>query len=240
MLQLRLDDATLQALTAAGQGRDAPSIILVQEYGTGEPEGTAGADAATDTEATGTEATAETHSETAAGDHGGAEEKGGMPQLNPVDFPPQLIWLAISFILLLFLMWKVALPRVGSIVEEREKRIQADLEKADRVKADADKARTAYEKTLADARAKAQAELAAATQAIQAETGKRDAAFMSQLNQRTKAAEDSIATAKTKAMGDVRSVAAEVAAAVIGKMAGAEANASEVAGAVDAVAGRRA
>ena len=50
---------------------------------------------------------------------------------------------------------------------------------AARDKADADKARAAYEKTLADARSRAQAELAAATQAIQAETGKRDAAFMS-------------------------------------------------------------
>jgi F-type H+-transporting ATPase subunit b len=235
MLQLRLDDATLQGLTGAGQGQDAPSIILVQEYGTGEPEGTP---AAAET-ATGTETAAETHAETAAGDHG-AEAKGGMPQLNPADFSPQLIWLAISFILLLVLMWKVALPRVSSVIEDREKRIQADLEKADRVKADADKARAAYEKTLADARARAQAELAAATQAIQAETGKRDAAFMSQLTQRTKTAEDAIGAAKTKAMGDVRIVAAEVAAAVIGKVAGADATAAEINGAVDAVAGRRA
>jgi F-type H+-transporting ATPase subunit b len=236
MLQLRLDDATLQGLTGTGQGQDAPSIILVQEYGTGEPEGTTAAEEAT----TGTEAATDTHAETAAGDHGGAEAKGGMPQLDPADFSPQLIWLAISFILLLVLMWKVALPRVSSVIEDREKRIQADLEKADRVKADADKARAAYEKTLADARARAQAELAAATQAIQAETGKRDSAFMSQLTQRTRTAEDAIGAAKNKAMGDVRAVAAEVAAAVIGKVAGAEASAAEISGAVDAAAGRRA
>ncbi len=235
MLQLRLDDATLQGPTGTGRGQDAPFIILVQEYGTGEPEGTTAPEEA----ATGTEAAPETHAETAAGDHGEAA-KGGMPQLNPADFSPQLIWLAISFILLLILMWKVALPRVSSVIEDREKRIQADLEKADRVKADADKAKAAYEKTLADARAKAQAELAAATQAIQADTGKRDAAFMSQLTQRTKTAEDAIGAAKAKAMGDVRSVATEVAAAVIGKVAGAEASAAEISGAVDAVAGRRA
>jgi F-type H+-transporting ATPase subunit b len=130
-----------------------------------------------------------------------------MPQLDPADFSPQLIWLAISFILLLVLMWKVALPRVSSVIEDREKRIQADLEKADRVKADADKAR---------------------------------AAFMSQLIQRTKTAEDAIGAAKNKAMGEVRSVAAEVAAAVIGKVASAEASAAEISSAVDAVAGRRA
>ena len=235
MLQLRLDDATLHGLTGTGQGLDAPSIILVQESSTTTSEGSAGTESAA-----GTEAATDTHAETAAGDHGGAEAKGGMPQLNPADFSPQLIWLAISFILLLVLMWKVALPRVSTVIEDREKRIQADLEKADRVKADADKAKAAYEKTLADARAKAQAELAAATQAIQADTGKRDAAFMSQLTQRTKTAEDAIGAAKNKAMGDVRNVAAEVAAAVIGKIAGAEASVAEISGAVDAVAGRRA
>jgi len=235
MLQLRLDDATLHGLTGTGQGLDAPSIILVQESSTTTSEGSAGTESAA-----GTEAVTDTHAETAAGDHGGAEAKGGMPQLDPADFSPQLIWLAISFILLLVLMWKVALPRVSSVIEDREKRIQADLEKADRVKADADKAKAAYEKTLADARAKAQAELAAATQAIQADSGKRDAAFMSQLTQRTKTAEDAIGAAKNKAMGDVRNVAAEVAAAVIGKIAGAEASVAEISGAVDAVAGRRA
>jgi len=235
MLQLRLDDATLHGLTGTGQGLDAPSIILVQESSTTTSEGSAGTESAA-----GTEAATDTHAETAAGDHGGAEAKGGMPQLDPADFSPQLIWLAISFILLLVLMWKVALPRVSSVIEDREKRIQADLEKADRVKADADKAKAAYEKTLADARAKAQAELAAATQAIQADSGKRDAAFMSQLTQRTKTAEDAIGAAKNKAMGDVRNVAAEVAAAVIGKIAGAEASVAEISGAVDAVAGRRA
>ena len=235
MLQLRLDDATLHGLTGTGQGLDAPSIILVQESSTTTSEGSAGTESAA-----GTEAVTDTHAETAAGDHGGAEAKGGMPQLDPADFSPQLIWLAFSFILLLVLMWKVALPRVSSVIEDREKRIQADLEKADRVKADADKAKAAYEKTLADARAKAQAELAAATQAIQADSGKRDAAFMSQLTQRTKTAEDAIGAAKNKAMGDVRNVAAEVAAAVIGKIAGAEASVAEISGAVDAVAGRRA
>lgn len=233
MQQLPLDQATLRGLTVTAPDGDSPIVILVQEYGTSEETAT-GAEAASDTEVT-----AETQQETAAADHGEAKQS-GMPQLAPADFPPQLIWLAISFILLLILMWKVALPRVGSVLELREKRIQADIERADRVKAEADNAKAAYEKMVADARAKAQAELAAATQGIQAETGKRDAAFMAQLNQRTKAAEDSIATAKTKAMGDVRSVAAEAAASIIKKVAGADVAANEVAGAVDAVAGRRA
>jgi len=227
MLELTLEEAALRGLTISDPDGNSPIVILVQET-TSEGE-----------EGAGTEAAGDTHTEAAAGDHGEAKQS-GMPQLSPADFPPQLIWLAISFILLLILMWKVALPRVGSVLVMRESRIQSDIERADRVKAEADNAKAAYEKMLADARAKAQAELAAATQGIQAETGKRDAAFMAQLNQRTKAAEDSIAAAKTKAMGDVRSVAAEAAASIIKKVAGADAAANEVTGAVDAVVGRRA
>jgi F-type H+-transporting ATPase subunit b len=229
MLDLTLDQVAMQSLSVAVPA-DAPIIILVQET-TGESQEGTGV-------ATAGEAAGGTQTETTAADHGG-EEKGGMPQLAPSDFLPQLIWLAISFVLLLILMSRVALPRVSSVVELREKRIQSDIERADRVKAEADGAKAVYEKTLADARAKAQAELAATTQSIQAETGKRDAAFMAQLTQRTKAAEDAIAVAKTKALGDVRSVAAEAAASIISRIAGADAAAAEVASAVDAVSGRR-
>jgi F-type H+-transporting ATPase subunit b len=230
MLDLTLDQTAMQSLSVAVPA-DAPIIIMVQET-TGE--GQEGAGATTSGEAGG-----ETHTGTEAA-HEGGEEQGGMPQLNPTDFPPQLVWLAISFILLLILMARVALPRVSSVVEMREKRIQSDIERADRVKVEADNAKAVYEKMLADARAKAQAELAAATQSIQAETGKRDAAFMAQLTQRTKAAEDAITAAKTKALGDVRSVAAEAAASIITRIAGAAAAPAEVASAVDAVSGRRA
>src|SRR5262245_24459508 len=229
MLDLTLDQAAMQSLSVAVP-EDAPIIILVQET-TGESQEGTGA-------ATAGAAAGGTQSETTAAEHGG-EEKGGMPQLNPTDFSPQLIWLAISFVLLLILMSRVALPRVSSVVELREKRIQSDIERADRVKAEADGAKAVYEKTLADARTKAQSELAAATQSIQAEIAKRDAAFMAQLIQRTKAAEDAITAAKTRALGNVRSVAVEAAASIISRIAGADAAAAEVAGAVDAVSGRR-
>ena len=79
MLQLRLDDATLQGLTGTGQGQDAPSIILVQEYGTGEPEGTTAAEEPT----AGTEAATDTHAETAAGDHGEAKPRAACPSSIP-------------------------------------------------------------------------------------------------------------------------------------------------------------
>jgi F-type H+-transporting ATPase subunit b len=186
----------------------APALVLAQET---QPEAPAG-----------TAATQE------------QEKSGGMPQLEFGDFAPQLIWLAISFVLLLILMSKVAMPRVASAIEQRETRIKGDLDRAERVKVEADTALAAYQKTIADARAKAQSELRQTQAEIAAETAKREAAFGQQLAQRTKAAEDGIAQAKTRALTDLRGVGAEVTGGVLATVAGLKPPAAQIQAAVDA------
>jgi F-type H+-transporting ATPase subunit b len=86
---------------------------------------------------------------------GEAAQSGGLPQLNPHYFTPQLFWLAVTFLILLFVMSKIALPRVGDVIEERRDRIKRDLDAAFGLKAETDKALADYEKALSDARANA-------------------------------------------------------------------------------------
>ena len=83
--------------------------------------------------------------------------RGGFPPFNPQTFASQLFWLAITFVLLYVLMARLALPRVGAIIDDRQKRIAGDLAEAERLKEQSDAAVAAYEKALADARARAQA-----------------------------------------------------------------------------------
>jgi F-type H+-transporting ATPase subunit b len=66
-----------------------------------------------------------------------------------------LLWLAITFGLFYLFMKRVALPRIGGILEVRRDRIQKDLDRAAGLKEEADAAVAAYEQELADARAKA-------------------------------------------------------------------------------------
>ena len=93
---------------------------------------------------------------TAATQHG-AEKVGEriFPPLDTSTYPSQIFWLAVTFGLLLFLLAKVLLPRVGSILEERSNRIADDLDSAARMQREAELAGKAYERALSDARAKA-------------------------------------------------------------------------------------
>src|SRR5262249_62327872 len=133
--------------------------------------------------------------------------------------PPQLVWLVIAFIALMILTSRLAMPRIAHVLEQRETRIRGDLDRAERVKIEADEALSAYQKAMSNARAKAQGDLRQTQAEIAAETAKREAAFAQQLAQRTKAAEDSIAQVKTRALAELRGVGIEVAGGGVKKVA---------------------
>ena len=42
-----------------------------------------------------------------------------MPQFDPSVFSPQLFWLVVTFIALYWLVSKVAVPRVGEVLDQR-------------------------------------------------------------------------------------------------------------------------
>jgi F-type H+-transporting ATPase subunit b len=163
-----------------------------------------------------------------------------MPQLDLATFPPQLIWLAITFLLLYALMAWVGLPRVGRIIGARRDRIEGDLEKAQQMKAEAEAVIAAYEKALAEARGQAQLTLKETTDRLNAEAAERQRQLAEKLAAETTAAERRIAEAKNAALGNLKSVAVEVARAAGAKLVGGDIDAARAAAAVDAVMQERA
>jgi len=165
-------------------------------------------------------------------------EKHAFPPFESQHFPSQLVWLVLTFLLLYALMSRIALPRIGSIFAERSKRIGDDLAAAQRFKEQSDAASAAYQKALADARARAQA-IANETreqQAAEAEaTNKR---LEAQLHEKLVVAEQSIAATRSAAMQNVGSIAAETASAIVERLIGTAPAEREVAAAVAAAAKR--
>ena len=71
-----------------------------------------------------------------------------MPQLNPEFFVSQLFWLVVTFSFLLLFLWKVSLPRIGSVLEKRENKINNDIETAKQLQIEAEKIQAQIEQKL--------------------------------------------------------------------------------------------
>lgn len=169
-----------------------------------------------------THATTEAHSEV-------------FPPFDPSTFGTQLVWLAITFAALYLLMSRLALPRIGSILETRRTRIEGDLKEAERLRQETEKAAAAYEAALTEARRNAH-KIAEETRAsIRQDIDNRRAEVESRLAARVSEAEGRIATTKTAALANVSDIAAETAEAVVAKILGQSVSAQDVRDAVGQV-----
>lgn len=174
----------------------------------------------------------------ATAEHGA--EQGGLPQLDPSTFPQQLVWLAVSFGVLYWLLSRRLLPRVSEVLEERQQRISEDLEKAQSLRDESQAVTAQYEKAMEDARNDA----LRVVSEVQAENARlaaqQQAAFLAESAAKVRAAEQRIAEAKAEAMARVREVAAEIAVEAARKVAGVDPDAASASAAVDrALEGRR-
>ena len=75
-----------------------------------------------------------------------------MPQLDPEFFVSQLFWLVVTFSFLLLFLWKVSLPRIGSVLEKRENKINNDIKTAKQLQIEAEKIQDQIEQKLHDSK----------------------------------------------------------------------------------------
>jgi F-type H+-transporting ATPase subunit b len=161
--------------------------------------------------------------------------KAPFPPFERETFPSQLFWLAICFIALYVMTARLVRPRVGGIIEGRNKQVAGDLAEANRFKGESEAAMAAYEKALADARSRAQTIASETRDRLQAEADKNRKTLEDQLAARLADAEKSIAATKSAAMANVRGIATDAAGAIVTKLTGTTAPAATVGAAIDAV-----
>ena len=163
-----------------------------------------------------------------------------MPQLDVSTFAPQLVWLAITFIVLYLLMLKLGLPRVNAIIEARRKRLDDDLARAAEMKTEAEAVIAAYQKTMAEARAEAQATIRERAERFAAEAAERQRQLAETLAEQTRSAEWEIGAAKERAFAEIRNVAVDVARSVTEKLTGSVPDEAKLVPAVDRALAERA
>jgi F-type H+-transporting ATPase subunit b len=148
---------------------------------------------------------------------------GGKPQFPPFNkdtFASQLIWFAIFFVALYVIIARLAIPRIGGIVEARRGKVEGDLAEANRFKEQSDAALKAYEKSLADARGRAQALANETRDKLNAEAEVSRKKLEGQLNAKLAEAEKTIAATKTAAMTNVHGIAVDTATAIVHRLIG--------------------
>jgi len=165
------------------------------------------------------------------GGHGGGHG-GGFPPFEPSTFASQIFWLVITFVVLYLIVSRLALPRVGGILENRRKTIEGDLMAAQKLKDESDAQIAAYEHELAEARAKAQTIANETRERLMAETDAARKALDDQLTARLADAETAIAATRNNAMANVKTIAADAAGAIVEQLAGVKADSAAVEAAV--------
>ena len=143
-----------------------------------------------------------------------------MPQLEFHDFAPQLIWLVITFAALYFVMARVALPRIATVIEQRRDRIASDLDKAEQLKKQTEDAIAAYEQAIAEARGKAHAIAQEARDKLGAEIDEERAEVEKQIAEMTAEAETRIQASKAAALAHVNEVASDNATEIVKRLIG--------------------
>ncbi len=145
-----------------------------------------------------------------------------MPQLNVAAYLPQLVWLAIFFVTLYFLMAKLALPRIAGVLEERTRRREDDLGRAEQLEAQAEAAAAAYQQVLAEARGSAHDRLTASAEEAKARAEAAIHERDQKLARTIAAAEAAVAESRHDALTEATAIAAQAARLATAKLAGIE------------------
>ena len=146
----------------------------------------------------------------------------GMPQLdfkNPLTVW-QVVWGAVIFVLLYLALSRLALPRVAAVIEDRQGRIDGDLEAARQAKSDADRAVDELRRARREATAEAQANLDRVVAEAREQAARRTREMNARLEAELASAEAQIGAERQRAMGALRGIASETAQLLVERVTG--------------------
>ena len=160
--------------------------------------------------------------------------KATFPPFEKDTFASQLVSLLVAFVALYLIVSRIALPRVGGVIDARQNAIDGDLAEAQKLKDASDAALKAYEAELAAARSRAQAIGTETREKLNAASEAERKTLEGQLAAKLAEAEKAIAATRASAMSNVRGIAADAATAIVQQLTGKKPDARSVKSAVEA------
>ncbi len=159
-----------------------------------------------------------------------------MPQMDfadPLTFA-QVIWMAVIMIVLYVLMARWALPQLGSVIENRKRRIDEDLKAASQARTEATRVVAEVEQAIRNAHSEGQAAIASAMAEAENKTRAESDKLKARLDADLARAKAEIEQTRRAALAVLRPVAEDVARALVERLTGRHAERAAVAQALDA------
>ena len=151
-----------------------------------------------------------------------AEAAPGMPQLDFSTFPNQIFWLLVALVAIYYVLSRIALPRIGAVLVERQGTITNDIAAAEELKLRAVEAEKAYDKALADARTDAGRIIAVTKSEMQVQLDEATAKADVEIGEKTAESDARISEIRAGAMANVEEVARDTALAIVSALGGTE------------------
>jgi F-type H+-transporting ATPase subunit b len=139
----------------------------------------------------------------------------GMPQLDFSIYPNLIFWLVVAMVALYLIMTRIALPRIGTVLAERNDAIANDIEMAALLKRRAEEAEAAYNAALAQAREDAHKIAAEARASVDKELSVLLAKADAEIAVKAAESEKRIGEIRESAARSVEEVARDTAAALV-------------------------
>ena len=160
-----------------------------------------------------------------------------MPQINQLSeiFFSQLFWLLLVFGIIYFWIGKGMVPKIQSVVEDRDRKIADDLAAAQSAREQAEAAEEAYRERIEASRSEALKVAGEAKTQAALNTEKRLKVVDEQIGARVAEAESRIRAAADAARRELEPVAAEAASQLVTKLTGQAMSAKDAEPAVKAV-----
>ena len=162
----------------------------------------------------------------------------GMPQLNPEFWTAQIFWLILIFSSLYFIIWKIFLPKITYIIENRKSRVVNDLDEAQKLKENAENKLNEYNKIIEESKKEAKKIIEDNKKKLDRDIENKKQKFNDEIEKELLAAEKEIKDLKKSSISNISNIAAETSAEVIKQIINIEANKSNVSAIVDDITKR--
>jgi len=155
-----------------------------------------------------------------------------MPQLNPEFFVSQLFWLVVTFSFLLVFLWRISLPRIGNILEKRERKINEDLTAAKELQSEAENIQDKIEQQLKQARSDASELIKSSSASFQDKAQNEISKLEKELEEKINDSSKKIENSKNESLNQIQSQINEITKLTLSKVTSFEVTDDEIKNAV--------